>query len=285
MEKEKVAIIGGRGAMGQRTAEICIANNMEVIVSDIADPNTIPADRAVDIVGSVIVSVPIDQVSGVIWSLDSVMRPEHKVIDNASAKSEIIPVLRSLDERGVSVCSTHPMSAPNISWEGQSVFIMDVGNNSGRAREFAEKLYGSANMNIVPFDIDKHDGNMNLKQGLRHLINQGFLSLVSDEGLTMEEVMFNSSPNGRLADISVMRTVIQSPELSGRIIHEMLKTEGGLRVAERLLDNLQKLVAEAKKHNPSQKLEENRDKVTTEAFRQEMTELTNGVVQFITGKM
>lgn len=169
------------------------------------------------------------------------INPNQIVLDNTTVKRRIIPALVKLDSRGISVCATHPLTRHNQPPRGQKVLVLEVGDNSQRARVFAEEFYRKSGMIVVNYPLESHDGMMLKEQLIPHLV-------MRTVGRTLEKLdvdpqeMWNLAPaNSELFQLSAWRTLIQDPRISANILHSYLEDDDGREIAQAVRSSFQEI--------------------------------------------
>ena len=154
-----VAIIGGLGRMGVVTRRIFMeAGYTDPLISDIKDPTTLSAREAIRQSGIVFFSVlPIENIEDVIRSTIDAFDEAHRVLDNASWKGLLQQGYEILDQRGVRICSTHPLCKEDQPLFGQNVLIAPFGQRPEEAIVIAEQVHQRAGMVLRRIDFDKHE--------------------------------------------------------------------------------------------------------------------------------
>lgn len=234
-----VAVIGGLGRMGVVTRRILAEAGYTPIISDIKDPKTLPVREAIRQAGIVFFSVlPIENIEDVIRSTMEVFDQTHRVLDNASWKGLLQQGYEILDQRGVSICSTHPLCKEDQPLFGQNVLIAPFGQSPERATLLAEQVHQRAGMVLRRIDFDKHDSTMLYNQLLPHLVNRVVGHALVRSGVDVETLLAISTANSQLFSLANWRTLGQPPEISAMLISNSLQTPAGQRIAQALVDGI-----------------------------------------------
>lgn len=232
-----VAVIGGLGRMGVVTRRIFAEAGYTPIISDTKDSKTLPVREAILQSGIVFFSVlPIENIEGIIRLTADVFDESHRVLDNASWKGLLQQGYHILDQRGVSICSTHPLCKEDQPFFGQNVLIAPFGQRPQQATLLAEQVYQNAGMVLRPIDFDKHDSTMLYNQLLPHLINRAVGHALSQGGVDVETLLAISTANSQLFSLANWRTLGQPPEISAMLISNSLQTPEGQKVVQALID-------------------------------------------------
>lgn len=165
------------------------------------------------------------------------------VLENASVKRRIIPALMELDSQGISVCATHPLARYNQPSRGQKALVLEVGNNSERAKIFAEEFYRNQGMITIHYPLAKHDEMMLKEQLLPHLVMRSVGRTFEKLGVNPQEMWDLAPANAELFQSSAWRTLIQDPRISANILHSYLEDEDGQQVAKTLTSSLEEIIA------------------------------------------
>lgn len=239
---ERVAVIGGEGNMGRLTVDLFQRLGYETISSDTRQPETPTAMEAIRESRIVFFSVlPIEEIPRILEAADGIIRPDHVILDNTSLKNPLQEALKRLSQRGVSICSTHPLCKHDQPLYGQGVLLMDVGPNPAEARQLAEKLYRSSGMITVPLSFETHDETMVILQLLPHLIMRAVAEVLSRNGIDLNTMERIFPANFQLFNLSMWRTIVQDSRISATIIKHLLDQPTGLKLAKQLYQAIEKL--------------------------------------------
>lgn len=234
-----VAVIGGLGRMGVVTRRIFEEAGYTSVVSDIKDPKTLPVREAIRQSGVVFFSVlPIENIEDIIRSTLDIFDETHRVLDNASWKGLLQQGYAMLDQRGVSICSTHPLCKEDQPLFGQNVLIAPFGQNPQEAMLLAEQVYQRAGMVLRRIDFDQHDSTMLYNQLLPHLVNRAVGRALVRSGVDIEALLAISTANSQLFSLANWRTLGQPSEISAMLILNSLQTPEGQKVIQVLIDSV-----------------------------------------------
>lgn len=279
MKENRVAIIGGEGAMGKMTNQLFQNIGFETVVSDIKNadsPTPIDAVRNADIVFFSV--LPISEIPKIIDAIGDTISPSNIILDNAGLKKPIEKALERLDEQGLSVCSTHPLCGPNMDLAGEKVLIMNVGKNFRRAKALAERLYTEAEMQVVPSNFDGHDERMVISQLVPHFIMRATAEMFAKNGLDMQDLWSTATANFQLFLLSLSRVAIQDPAISANTIQGLLDTETGDKFISDLLMSMGNMI---EKKTLTDSFKQSSESLLDADTREEMTVLTHGVIKII----
>lgn len=245
-DPNRVALIGF-GRMGPPTRRIFEeAGYSSIVISDIKDPKTLSAREAIEGAGIVFFSVfPIENIVKIIRATRDVFTAEHRVLDNASLKNPLGPGYEILDEKGVSICSTHPLCKEDQPFRGQNVVIAPFGHHPQQATIIAEKVYQEAGMVLTRLDFDRHDLTLAFNQFYPHLVNRAVTIALAENGVDVEALDRISTANSRLSSLAVWRTSVQPSEISAALIRGLLGQPEGQKIVSDLQNAIARIVEES----------------------------------------
>ena len=277
---ERVAIIGGEGNMGRLTTTLFQNIGQETIVSDVANPNTLTPVEAIRTSRIVFFSVlPVSEIPVILEAARDVITPEHVILDNASSKTPLMSVLNNLADNGLSVCSTHPMCKHDQPLHGQKVILMDVGQNSQKARQLAEKLYTQAGMIVVELPFESHDHSMLIVQGLPHLLWRAVGEVYAKYGIDPEALQKLGTANFRLFDLAMWRTLVQKPEISTEIIGNFAAQEEGRQLVADLQEAITVIIGSNERAVLSESLRRDSQQLDRNGIKSRMNEISTTVLE------
>lgn len=208
VDRKKVAIIGGEGAMGSFLARFLGEQGHDVVVADV-DTDVTP-ERAAGAADAVIVSVPIRATEEVIRRVGPLVREGGLLMDVTSLKQA--PVRAMLESSRCEVIGAHPMFAPSVG----SVHRQVVALCPARGERWLEWVRGvllSQGAEIIVCTPEQHDRAMSVIQVLRHAATIAFGRALHQLGVDIEDSLRYSSPIYRLELIMTGRLFGQDPEL------------------------------------------------------------------------
>jgi len=159
----KVAIIGGRGQMGQWFGRFFESRGIEVLLADL-DTSLSPAEAAgqADVV---VLSVPIPQVRDVIKAVAPHLKPEAVLMDLTSVKQR--PLSHMLTHFPGEVVGTHPLFGPGEeSLQGNTVVLCP--GRGERWFNWLKDLLEKGGARVKVTTAKEHDRIMAVVQGLAH---------------------------------------------------------------------------------------------------------------------
>lgn len=290
-EKQKAAIFGN-GDMGAKQEKVLQKQGFEVTVfGKNAQPDAIK--EVMKGANVVFFCINPDQAAEEIEKWFDHFHEDQIVLETASEKDPVIKSLTGLDKKGVSAGSIHQMFKPDQSPKGQKVLMMKVGENSDKAIEFAEKFIESTDSIAIPFRLEEHDQNMVFIQFIPHSIMRALAESFVEMGIDLKEVDPIASPNFTLFGLSLMRTVVQNPNISAEIVINHREKEAAQAFVKSFIKALRRIVPEidepefnalsdderkiakrAAQNTLAESFKQTRDLLATEAFRDEANRKT-----------
>lgn len=203
-----IGIIGGNGKMGRCFASIFREHGLKVLVSDKGTKLT--NKKLVQKSDMVFVSVPITSTKKVLEEILPMMKKNQALLEITSIKDPLIPIFKSA---ACEILSLHPMCNETQLASGARMLFMPV--RGKKTENFFKKLFLSANFQLVPLKIEKHDKFMAMIQGLPHFAEIAFAHTMKDLGFKTNELMKFASPATDLKLKMVGRILAQDSELYG----------------------------------------------------------------------
>lgn len=266
--------------MGRLTTTLFQHIGHETVVSDVANPNTLTPIEAIRSSRIVFFSVlPIAEIPKILAAAADIITPDHIILDNASSKTPLIQTLNNLANKGLSVCSTHPLCKHDQPLHGQKVLLMDVGPRPEQARHLAERLYTQAGMVVVEMPFEAHDHSMLIVQGLPHLLWRAVGEVYAKRGIDPEALQQIGTANFRLFDLAMWRTLIQMPEISSEIIRNFLDQEEGNQLVTDLQEAVTSIIASDDRTQLSESLRQDADQLDQNGIRTRMNEISTTVLE------
>jgi len=204
----RIAVIGGKGAMGRFVGDVFRSLGHELLISDV-DTSMTPeeAARAADLV---VVSVPIAVTEEVIRRVGPCVRPEAGLMDVTSLKEA--PVAWMLESTEAEVIGGHPMFSPAVESIHRQVVVLCRARGDAWA-DWVKRALESQGAEVVETTPAEHDRAMAVIQALRHAATIAFGKTLADLGVDIHETLRFTSPIYRLELIMVGRLFSQDPEL------------------------------------------------------------------------
>jgi chorismate mutase/prephenate dehydrogenase len=224
VEPQRLAIIGGKGGMGQSLSTLFSDLGHEVLIADL-DTDLAPV-AAAQVADVVVVSVPIRETRAVIEQIGPHVRRDALLMDVTSIKVD--PMAAMLSSTEASVLGTHPMFGPGVNtYQGQRVVICPGRGDSWLA--WARQMFSARGLVITETTAEEHDAMMAIVQVLHHFKTQVLGLALSRLGVPLEDTLRFTSPAYLLETYVTGRHFAQSPELYGPI--EMLNPDSKRVVA------------------------------------------------------
>ena len=192
----RILILGGAGGMGQWLQSFSQRLGHTI---DIVDPSMAYLPKAegrhgslddladLDQYQAIWVSVPLGRMPG---ALEEVIarKPRGLVIEIASIKDHLRPILDRADELGVRVASLHPMFGPSKSIYETLTFVLACRNDPQEEKVAIEAWLRHPYTHLVPVGFDHHDRLMGWLLGLAHLSGMLFGCALTRSGLGISEL-------------------------------------------------------------------------------------------------
>jgi len=191
----RVAVIGGAGRMGSWFAKYFLERGYEVVISDInvdraevvakslnlgLAKNNIEAARIADLI---LVSTPINVTPNVLSEIMPELGGSKIVAEISSLKSNVLPTLREIANRGVKSLSIHPLFGSGArGMAGERIALIAVSEQLVE-EDLARRIFPEAKIVVVDFKV--HDEIMALTLALTHFINIVFASVVGEEDISL----------------------------------------------------------------------------------------------------
>jgi len=191
----RVAVIGGAGRMGSWFAKYFLERGYEVVISDInvdraevvakslnlgLAKNNIEAARIADLI---LVSTPINVTPNVLSEIMPELGGSKIVAEISSLKSNVLPTLREIANRGVKSLSIHPLFGSGArGMAGERIALIPVSDQLVE-EDLARRIFPEAKIVVVDFKV--HDEIMALTLALTHFINIVFASVVGEEDISL----------------------------------------------------------------------------------------------------
>jgi chorismate mutase / prephenate dehydrogenase len=216
-----VLIVGGSGAMGHWLSSFLPLVGHRV---DVADPAGAPAATVerhcarLDEVGDlaaydfIVVAVPLAVTPSVLAEVVA-RRPPGLVVEIASIKSHLAPVLEQAARSQVRVSSLHPMFGPGKSPYEPLTFVLACREDAERERQRVETLLRHPYTEVIAIPFDHHDRLMGWLLGLAHLTGMVFGAALAGSGLTAHELRECASTTFLRQVATAMSVLSEDPAL------------------------------------------------------------------------
>jgi chorismate mutase/prephenate dehydrogenase len=211
-EPKRIAVIGGKGGIGQRMAQLFRELGHELLIVDLDTELT--AKTAAQQADVTLISVPIDVTERVIAEVGPWV-PEHGLLmDVTSIKGA--PLAAMLASTRASVLGTHPMFGPGVqSFQGQRV-VLCPGRGAAWA-DWARLNLRARGLVITEASAEDHDRAMAFVQVLTHYQTQVLGVALARMGTPLHESLRFTSPAYLMELYVAARHFAQDPALYGPI--------------------------------------------------------------------
>lgn len=232
-DPKTVAIVGGRGGMGGRLAELFRGLGHQVLIADLGTALTpVEAAKAAQVT---IVSVPIAATLSVIDEVGPHVPADGLLMDVTSLKQA--PLARMLRASAASVVGAHPMFGPGVhTFQGQRVVLCPGRGDAWLG--WLERALQASGLVISRASAEEHDRAMALVQVLTHFQTQVLGLTLAELGRPLAESLRFTSPAYLIELYVAARHFAQDPALYGPIEMENPLTpevtQAFARAAERL---------------------------------------------------
>ncbi|MBI3282579.1 prephenate dehydrogenase/arogenate dehydrogenase family protein [Candidatus Curtissbacteria bacterium] len=280
LDTNRVAVFGGEGNMGRVTVELFRDLGYRAICPDPKDPDSPDASEAIRSSKIVFFSVlPIEEIGKIIDETEAVFEAGHIVLDNASVKRPLVEAYRRLEAVGVSICSTHPLCKHDQPLHGQKALILEVGSNSQKAVEIAERLYRNAGMITIPLSFEDHDRAMTVVQLVPHLVMRSVGRALEKSGVDMRALREIAPANFQLFNLSMWRTLVQDPRISATIIANLLGNDVGRGLAQEIEAAIRDVVISNDEQELTRAFGETYSRLNRDDLGMTMNEITTTVLE------
>jgi prephenate dehydrogenase len=192
--KNRIAILGGTGGMGQWFARYFKEEGLQVILTGRVPEKTAHTARKLDVawadttktavqnVDIVLVATPLNMTNDTIREVIKFVDKGTILFDIASVKGSIIDDLKEAAALGIKAISTHPLFGPGApSLTGRNMLVIPVYDDAAFVNEFT-KLFEGARIRILGEGI--HDRMMALTLALPHFLNIVFGKVLTKGDIT-----------------------------------------------------------------------------------------------------
>jgi chorismate mutase/prephenate dehydrogenase len=191
-------------------------------------------DRGVRDAEVIVLATPISATPEILEQVLA-LQPNGLVLDIASIKTPLVPVLRAATARGAKVCSMHPMFGPDTaSIVDRNVVICHCG--SAEATEQARSLVDGSN--VIEMNVEEHDPLMAYVLGLSHAVNIAFFEALRQSGRSFEELDSAASTTFKRQVDSARCVAEENAQLYYEIQHLNPFNKDALEYLQRAVDGL-----------------------------------------------
>ena len=217
----RLLILGGAGDMGRWFENFAHLLGHRI---DIVDPSMAPLPPApgrygdlsavpdLDVYEAIIVSVPLNRMPEVLNGLIE-LEPRGLVIEIASIKDDLAPVLERGRQAGLSMCSLHPMFGPRKSPYEPLTFVLAYAGDPQDERTRVEEWIRHPYTHLVPVPFDHHDRLMGWLLGFAHLSGMLFGCALTRSGLGAEELKACASTTYNRQTSAALHVLGEDPDL------------------------------------------------------------------------
>ncbi|HEX6903470.1 MAG TPA: chorismate mutase [Thermoanaerobaculia bacterium] len=193
---ERVLIVGGAGGMGQWFRGFLELAGHSVDLSDPALGNLPEAPGRfgsldeiadLDVYAAILVSAPLGRTAQVLGQVVE-RRPQGMVVEIASIKDPLTPVLARARELGVRAFALHPMFGPGKSYYEPLTFVLGTQRDAATEKRELAPLLAHPYTKLVAVPFPHHDRLMSWLLGLAHLTNILFGVAITGSGIEPSEL-------------------------------------------------------------------------------------------------
>lgn len=234
---DKVVVVGGAGALGQRFVSFFQRSGYQVEVLE--QHNWHLAQQMVQGAALVLISVPIAVTAQVIAQLPP-LDADTVLADLTSTKTG--PLDAMLAQHGGAVVGLHPMFGPDISNIAKQVVVISHGRNPDNYQWLIQqfKVWGAV---LTEKSAQQHDELMQLIQAMRHFSSLVYGVHLAEEQADLQQLLELSSPIYRLELAMVGRLFAQNAELYADIMLSSSAVTGLLQRYQHRFNKLSHLLA------------------------------------------
>jgi chorismate mutase/prephenate dehydrogenase len=218
---ERVLVLGGGGGMGRWFRGFLELAGHSVDVVDPAFGSLPPAagrftDLAavgdLDAYAAILISVPLDRTAQVLEEVVA-RRPRGLLVEIASIKAPLAPILARARAAGVRAFALHPMFGPGKSFYEPLTFVLaHQGDGAAEKAALAHLLtHPYTKLVVVPFP--HHDRLMGWLLGLAHLNNILFGAAITHSGIEPAELHACASTTFRRQADTALNVLAEDPDL------------------------------------------------------------------------
>ena len=245
-EAKRITVIGGSGKMGNWLCKFFAERGHKVMVHDIASSTLFPFEndlrRAVSGADVIVIATPIGRTPDMLERVLS-LKPKGVVFDVTSIKAPLLPLLKKAAQKGVKVCSVHPMFGPDTHMLlEKNIVFCDCGSKAGLKETKA--LFESTGANLREIKVEEHDAIMAYVLGLSHAINIAFFAALAKSGRSYRELSALSSTTFSKQECTAKAVASENPELYYEIQHVNPHTQEVLDLLVRSVEEVRQAATE-----------------------------------------
>lgn len=217
----RLLIIGGAGNMGNWLHNFAqrLGHRVDLVDPAMASlPNARGRFRSladienVDDYDAILISVPLKRTPDILREVIE-RKPRGQVIEIASIKDHLRPVLAYADEMGVAVSSLHPMFGPGKSPYETLTFVLACRKDPREEKQAIESWLRHPYTNLVPVPWDHHDRLMGWLLGLGHFSGMLFGCALTNSGLGVAELTACASTTYNRQSATASSVLSEDPDL------------------------------------------------------------------------
>ncbi|MDA8017930.1 MAG: prephenate dehydrogenase/arogenate dehydrogenase family protein [Thermoanaerobaculia bacterium] len=218
---QRLLILGGAGNMGgwwQAFAQR-LGHRVDLVDPAMASLPAMPGRFArisdiedLDVYQAIVVSVPLGSMPTALAEIVEA-KPTGLVIEIASIKDHLRPLIERADELGVRVASLHPMFGPGKSIYQTLTFVLACRQDPAKEKRAIEEWLRHPYTHLVPVPFEHHDRLMGWLLGLAHLSGMLFGCALSHAGLSPEELEACASTTYNRQASTARSVLLEDPDL------------------------------------------------------------------------
>lgn len=234
---DKVVVVGGAGALGQRF--VSLFQRSGYLVEVLEQDNWHQAKDMVQGAALVLIAVPIAVTEQVITQLPE-LDADTVLADLTSTKTG--PLGAMLAKHSAAVVGLHPMFGPDISNIAKQVVVVSHGRDAEKYQWLIQqfKVWGAV---LTEKSAQQHDELMQLIQAMRHFSSLVYGVHLAEEQADLQQLLELSSPIYRLELAMVGRLFAQNAELYADIMLSSSAVTGLLQRYQHRFNQLSHLLA------------------------------------------
>lgn len=214
-DPKSILVVGGSGKMGTWLSNYFHSRGHNVAVLDPAGKTDFDRvtslQEGIDRSDVIVVATPMSKMVEVLREILE-LQPQGVVLDIASIKTPIIPLLRESAAQGVKVCSVHPMFGPDAaSLYDRNVLICDCG--SREAVMVGKDLFEGTGAMMLEVEVERHDELMSFVLGLSHAVSLAFFKALAESGFDHQTLERAASTTFRKQMDTSRDVAFENPEL------------------------------------------------------------------------
>ncbi|MEO0136753.1 MAG: chorismate mutase [candidate division WOR-3 bacterium] len=216
-KKENILIIGGLGAMGRWFAYFFQNQGHHVEIQDIKPSGLKDFKYHRDIKSALnkksiaLIATPLSIIPTIIRELMD-LNYTGIIVDIASVKSHILPVVKEAKENGLKITSIHPMFGPSCHTLNDKVIcICDCG--CPEANKKIVEFFRDTAVQLISLSFEDHDRLIAYVLGLSHFVNIFFVKNLLDSGYSFKELMRVASTTFNAQTTTSKSVINENPEL------------------------------------------------------------------------